>query len=546
VRYPERESHARVIEAEAARVRSDFARRAPVLGVDPQMVVVLETNRQLDPDDVERAGLRILEFAGDTALVAFSNDPDLQEFRRQLEEYSRGTRGLTAKGNVRAAMYEALFDAVERIRALAPNDVVTRSLADELAAGEVGRTLRIEIHCWCPEDEADARQRMEQVTGAVVEAGGRILDSSLRVRAGLSVIVAEISASEIQILASTDRVRRIDLRPRPMLSHPQLRSVSAESLPPVMPSSATAPRVGIIDSGVRAGHPLIAPALVSAEYVDPRVGDAGDQTGHGTLVASLALYGSLEAVLADRQPLVPAGGLVSVKVLDHHNNFPDDRVWEEHLLRAMEIAADAGSRVINISLGDQRNAYRGPRPTALGAIIDDFARRRNVIVVISAGNYPPAGLNIESLLAREYPADLLNSPDAGLLDPAPAALALTVGALCADLTQGADVLQSRQAEVLPVGSPGAPSPLTRVGPGVMNSIKPDLVAPGGSIAVDSLMSRVTLRERAVQVVGAGGIDAGQILASDAGTSFSAPLVSHAALRVLSRYPRRVQSPQNPS
>jgi hypothetical protein len=518
------------------RTREEFRRRTEILGVDPELVLVLETNRQLDPEVVERAGLQVLELTSDTALVAFATDPEMTEFLRRNSEYEKGSPGLTSAGNERAAAYQDLFDAVDNLRALLPSDVLTDQLLRSLGRVDGDRTLRVEIQCWCPEEETEARRRHDEVKAAITLAGGIVLDASLRTRAGLSVIICEINATAILALASVDRVRRIDFLPKPLITVPQLRSTTPEDLPAVTAPSVDAPIVGVIDSGMRFAHPLITPALLGAEYLDARLGDAGDESGHGTFVASLALYGSLEEALANRTPLVPAGRLVSVRVLDHDDNFPDDKVWETQLLEAMHVAVSAGARVINLSIGDSRHPYRPPRQTPLAALIDEFVRAHDVVVVISAGNYPPSAYDVEALSSRRYPSDLLNASDSGILDPGSSALALTVGALCSDLHQGADGFPRGQADTVPVGSAGAMSPLTRAGPGAMYMIKPDLVAPGGSVAIDTLMGRVITTDRRAQVVGAGGNVPEHLLASDAGTSYAAPLVSHAALRVLARYP----------
>lgn len=129
---------------------------------------------------------------------------------------------------------------------------------------------------------------------------------------------------------------------------------------------------------------------------------------------------------------------------------------------------------------------------------------------------------------------LLDDDDAGVLDPASAAIGLTVGALCSDDDQG--VRSGRDhVEVQPLGRPGRPSAITLRGPGAMGMVKPELCAPGGSVAFDDGRGRI-VEDRSLHVVGAGGERPEQLLADGAGTSFAAPLVAHAALRVLGRYP----------
>jgi Subtilase family len=202
----------------------------------------------------------------------------------------------------------------------------------------------------------------------------------------------------------------------------------------------------------------------------------------------------------------------------------------------MEIAVQSGARVINLSLGDPRIPYRGPRPTQLGAIIDQFIRQHKVVIAISTGNYVPWDDRISDLTTENYPKTLLEADDSGLLDPAPVALALTVGALCPERGQGAKPVSDR-VDVIPIGGPGKPSPLTRAGPGPMGMVKPELVAPGGSLSVDLLTSRVDTRDPSTQVIGAGIAGISNLLATDSETSCAAPLVANAALRILGRYPQ---------
>jgi hypothetical protein len=431
--YADRARHGQAIRDEVLQVRAEHAARQPVLGIDPELVLVLETNRQLSPDDVERAGLTVLELRSDKALVAFASDPDMTEFLDRNIQYQRGSPGTTDAGNERAAAYQALFDLVDAVRRVQVADVLSPGLAALIEAARTPRLLRIDIECWCGEDETEARRRNTDTQQAVAVAGGRVLDDGVRVEAGWSTVCAEAPSDRIIELASLDRVRRIDAAPQPLLSYPELRATHPDDLPVVLPPSADAPVLAVIDSGVRSAHPLLAPATIGVDYVGPSLGDGGDEVGHGTLIASLGLYGPLEQRLAERAPLQPSGRLLSIRVLDYRNQFPDERSWASQLMEALELAATAGARVINLSLGDPRTPYVPPRPTPVAALVDLFAREHpDIVIVVSAGNYPVAGHAISTLLDGSYAHTLLTDGDAGLLEPATAALTLTVGALCAD------------------------------------------------------------------------------------------------------------------
>ncbi|MGO9164951.1 MAG: S8 family peptidase [Streptosporangiaceae bacterium] len=470
----------------------------------------------------------------DKVLVAFASDPEMEGFLSRCDRYGLGPRGITARGNERPAEYESLFDAVETARPLTEEDIIDESVTRLLT--EAPSVLRLDVSCWCP-DEADAAQRrFDELKAAVATAGGRVLDSVLRWEAGLSLIRAELPSPAVRELGQLDRVRRIVALPEPRLTLPQVMRATPSDLPHVLSPESDGPVLGVVDSGVASSHPLLAPAVLGAESVGS-LGDGGDRVGHGTLVASLGLYGSLEDHLATSASSIrPCGRLVSVRVLDDQGRFVDDHLWEVQLIEAMEVAVQSGAQVINLSIGDPRFPYQGPRPTALGAVIDQFIRQNKVVVTISSGNYVPWNDQIDELTTENYPKVMLEASDSGLLDPAPAALALTVGALCADRGQGAKPVTD-SVDVIPVGGPGKPSPLSRIGPGPMKMVKPELVAPAGSLSVDLLTSRVSWQDPSTQVVGAGIGGTSNLLARDSGTSYATPLVSNAALRVIGRYPQ---------
>ncbi len=297
--YSDRRAHGDVLQRQAVQVVDLHRARTPVLGVDPELVLVLELNRRLDPDRVRPAGLSFLEFAGEKALVTFADDPELKQFLRILEAYQQGARPPREEGGPeRAAAYEELFDAIEAVRRWGVEDVISDALRQTLDQATPKQLLRLDVQCWCPDDPSDARRRRLEVSQAVTAVGGKVLDKSLRHSAGLSLLRVELPADEVVTLAQVDHVRSIDILPRPALTQPQVWYAGPDSIPPVLPPLATAATVAVIDSGVRSAHPLLAPAVVGAEVVGPGLADAGDESGHGTLVSSLALHGQLEGKLA--------------------------------------------------------------------------------------------------------------------------------------------------------------------------------------------------------------------------------------------------------
>jgi hypothetical protein len=547
VNYPDQPGHGAKLQRDLARLRAIYAKRTNVLGVDPENVAVLAFSAAPEEGALRGAGLRVLEWFADRVVVTAPGDPQLGGLTERLEQYQAGPRdeppGIpaelqegdeeSAKDSPGTARYQGLFDRIDEVRALSPDEILSADAAKLIDTAEVHVRLLLDVQCWCPEDEEDARDRHDATIAAVEAGGGRVLDRSLRHRSGLSLLRVEGGPGLARDLALVPHVRRIDRIPRPLVSHLEALAAGPELLPPVLAPSPEAPLIAVVDSGVQSGHPLIGPAFEGATGTVGLDAEA-DGSGHGTFVASLALHGSLEPLITNsRSPVTPAGRLLSVRVLNDRDEFPDTDLWENDLLQAMEQAVRQGARIINLSLGDSRRPYVPDRPTPLAAAIDGFVRANNVVVVISAGNMAPEQHSLDEG-ESDYTVRLLDQGDGGVLDPATSALALTVGALSADEGQGAREARP-SVDVVPIGGPGLPSPLTRSGPGAAKMIKPELVAPGGHVVRTGLGP--TLRESsATSVLGADGIHHGRVLAVGAGTSFATPLVTHAAARVLEANP----------
>ena len=87
--------------------------------------------------------------------------------------------------------------------------------------------------------------------------------------------------------------------------------------------AADVPAVCLLDTGVNAGHPLLAPAVHGHWAYDQAWGadDHAPDGGHGTALASFALYGDLEPLMNGAQQVVLAHAVESMKLLPP-NGFP--------------------------------------------------------------------------------------------------------------------------------------------------------------------------------------------------------------------------------
>lgn len=532
---PDYQSHGTRLRQAAEEITTRHLQRPQVLGIDPKLVIVFELEGDLDLEDFRRANLVVLDSSQEKVVVAFADDPQLQGFLERVDRYRSGP----AEGRARPQL-EGFFDVLKEPRNLRAEEKLTPRLQSELDAVDAAHEFRLDIECWHPgeTEHARAQEWLDELEAAVRTAGGTVSDSYLNDIVGLSLCRAYLRADVISEIASLDQVARIDLLPRPHISPVQLYSIGAEDLPAMEQPLPATPLVGLIDSGVRSAHPLLGPALEGVEVLSGLFPDGEDESGHGTRVAGLILHGPLDVALGRGVDLRPFCRLLSVRVLDRDSMFPASVLWEKELEEAIRYCAEQGASVINLSIGDDDSIYKAPRATPVAALLDQLARDLQLVLVVSAGNVPvPDYATVDGDLPFKYWRELHEREDTALIDPAPSALALTVGGVC--LTRAAGGLSSsEQAGLQPLGEQGWPSPFSRHGPGIAGAIKPELSAPGGSFALDPGIPAL-VDDAELAVISTGGGDLGardRLLEAGVGTSYAAPLVTRVAAAALARHP----------
>lgn len=249
----------------------------------------------------------------------------------------------------------------------------------------------------------------------------------------------------------------------------------------VVPPSALAPAICILDSGATQGHPLIELGLEPADqhaYLDAwGVGDSAHWNGHGTAMAGVALYGDLEAALSHGNAVELSHRLETVKVLPPTGqNEPElyGAVTEIGIGKA-EAAAPRRPRVFCMAVTSDVGLGRG-RPSSWSAAVDQLCygggdRRR--LMVLAAGNIR------DDIAAAEYPDanDLAEAEN-----PAQAWNALVAGAYTDKITVAHPDYAGWQA----LAPAGDLSPASRTS-GVWDRqwpVRPDVVFEGGNLAHD--------------------------------------------------------------
>lgn len=275
----------------------------------------------------------------------------------------------------------------------------------------------------------------------------------------------------------------------------------------------TTETVVIIDSGI--SNPVI------DTYVSQRenflvTGDIPD-TGHGTSVASRLLFGdNIFSATQSGTQINPVGKLIDIKVI-HRDNRGDLFVPNDRLMKAIEQSVrryNTKTTIYNLSV----SASTGVDNVDIDEVtemIDTLSNKHDILFVCAVGNQNsnfPIGYNKIFSTA---------GIDTHIASPSDAINALSVGSI-AGIADAGSICDT----------PNLPSPFTRKG-GIRNEMKkPEVVAPGGNIQLDTTgvynpaHLGVSARTYGVEVIDSAGFS------RDVGTSFSTPLISRECLKLL--------------
>jgi Subtilase family len=370
----------------------------------------------------------------------------------------------------------------------------------------------------------------------------------------LCIARIKVTYEVLEFLLELETVKEIDRPPQPAFERNADYNLPISSFPEVVSPPKDSCGILVIDSGVKRGHPLIAPVLGEAEvFPDTKrefiKGGSDDVNGHGTSVAGIAIYGDVEHCIKQLS-FDPTAWLFSARVTNEKGEYKEDLLVETQLDQAIQAFVEQypNCKVINISLGNAEQIYiDGMKQFRLAAKIDEIAyqyQHKNIIFVISAGNTEPPHEEAKSdeQLRTDYPNYLLNQ-NARIIDPATSAIALTVGSLSygrGSITEPADVRRQAIAKL-----PGYPSPFTRTGFGVDGMIKPDVVDFGGDLALDlsyreglglPKVSQLGDNVAGVSVVTFSKNFQSSLFHICSGTSFAAPRVANLAAQLFTKYP----------
>jgi hypothetical protein len=507
-----------------------------IKSIDPELILKVNLAAPVQEDAWRLAGFSVLAQEPNNILVVFTDDTELRQFRARLAEYQRGPTGTQ-----KAPSHNGLFASIEDVRGIAPGDRIgPRLRAEGITAPDIidARALYVvDLELWDAPTRLEREVRVQNIVAHIEGRTGDVLSRYVG-DAGLIVLRARLRGALLRDVLTLPPLARADRPPVPDLGERDPPVVTLDDVPEPAAPDADAPLIGVIDSG-STDHPLLAPSLADAIGVPKTLGTA-DVWGHGTKVAGIAAFGDLRECVSGNAFASPVR-IISVKVVNDQGQFDDTATISAQMQEAVCALHERGCRVINIALGDMLGIpYDGGRVSPWAATLDTLARELDVVIIVTAGNAAgdhraPWGTQPEHITQR-YP-DYLVTPANRIVDPAPAALALTVGSLAH--ANGLPIENVAGAELRAIASLNQPTPVTRSGPGANNAIKPDLVDYGGTCLFDGMGPRIATGNH---FASAGVLTlrpdylAG-LLTSATGTSMAAPRIAYKAALLLRAMPR---------
>ncbi|WP_417040293.1 S8 family serine peptidase [Cylindrospermopsis raciborskii] len=300
--------------------------------LDPKLIFKIKLTKQgsFRDEDVTKTGLDILAREPDKAIVVFSSDLELKEFKRRLENYSQITEG---------PEYSYL-GAIDDLVRLEREDRIGRLL--ELNPVQPGELAALDLELWHTGDRKEMRKYLDDIADVLKSLSDdtspmRMSDSYV----GDYLCIARIKVTHeiLDELLLEEMVKEIDRPPQPAFERPDDYNLPISSFPEVISPPEKNCGILVIDSGVQRGHPLIAPVLGEAEvFQDAKrqfiKGGADDVHGHGTSVAGIAIYGDVENCIK-KLSFDPTVWLFSARVTNEKCQYDEDLLVETQLDQAI-------------------------------------------------------------------------------------------------------------------------------------------------------------------------------------------------------------------
>ena len=355
-------------------------------------------------------------------------------------------------------------------------------------------------------------------------------------------MIIQVDRDLLELVLNLDQVYKVDLIRNADIERFHHQTLSLQEIEEYNfnPPPEDAPYVCIIDTGIVREHP----ALVNIISDERKFGlseaiPVSDEDGHGTENAGIIAYGDINNCL-DSHQFNPNCKLLSAKISQEFtlSNFST-------LIRSIPEAIRHYynppyncrlfylSFLNNIPLTDEIH----PKDHSLSIVLDELINQFNIIIVCPTGNSNIFHLREEYMPIRAnlYPNIMFENNR--VLIGASGSSVLTIGSVAGYDENFPTNLQNvpNIARFQIPASRNDLSPFTRTGPGFNDSIKPELLAPGGNEAFDAEGYVQTIDPLCILSLHHDFIR-NNLFAFTAGTCISAAKVTHSLATLMRIYP----------
>lgn len=314
--------------------------------------------------------------------------------------------------------------------------------------------------------EAAVEQLGIQLTGQPTEFVDIRVYNGIATKANIARLIAR-SAAVVELRGASNFIaEHADLPPPARLQ--QVRQIAQR----VLAAPSAAPWISLLDTGVNANNPLLAPALPIARCrAVASAWDPLDPDGHGSRMAGVALYGDLSDIADATGAVLLETSLESIAIFNPRSTvrIPARDAIHRGVIRAEEDATHP--RVYCLAATAVGEPEDG-RPTSTSGTLDSLAFNNGVrtrLFCVAVGN-------VHASTAEPYETSsyLSLNGDHGIQSPAQALNVLSVGALT-----------NKCSGPSPLADSGGLSPRSRTAQSWdVRRHKPDIVMEGGNHGID--------------------------------------------------------------
>ncbi len=371
----------------------------------------------------------------------------------------------------------------------------------EIKKGTASKII-FEIELWYQENESKRAQSHAIIEQLILQENGEIITSCIINEIRFHAIKAALPPNSIEKILNHRDTKllsnnyimffrpsgqcRVESYPEGDIADFQVGSVSG------------LPVVALLDGYPLANHALLENRLIIDDPDDFESSYRLEERKHGTAMASLICHGELDA---DEPPLnrpIYVRPIMKPDEIGYNSPrneiIPDSIFLEDIIERSVRkifegdgdgIPAASTVKIINLSIGDPSKMFFN-RLSSAARLLDWLSFKYNVLFCVSAGNIDKeinidkAENDMKALSQDEILKSTMSEIDKDIrnrriLAPADSINSITIGALHADRSEFND--PGKRIDILP--SQLLPSPISAIGNGFRNSIKPEIYLPGG-------------------------------------------------------------------